>query len=96
MYLYCRKIEAQVLNCLALLNKHNNFIKIAFIISVLSLRLIKFHFYYNFFNLNNTTTNNNNNNNYMYMFNKRYSFLLCSFPCRGPCPCLLEHCCTMK
>ena len=78
MYLYCRKIEAQVLNCLALLNKHNNFIKIAFLISVLSLRLIKFHFYYNFFNLNNTTTtnnNNNNNNNYMYMFNKRYSFL---------------------
>ena len=63
MYLYCRKIEAQVL-------KHNNFIKIAFIISVLALRLIKFHFYYNFINLNNT-----NNNNYMYMFNKRYSFL---------------------
>ena len=56
MYLYCRKIEAQVLNCLALLNKHNNF---AFIISVLALRLIKFHFYYNFFNLNNTTTSKN-------------------------------------
>ena len=75
MYLYCRKIEAQVLNCLALLSKHNNF---AFIISVLALRLIKFHVYYNFLNLNNnttTTTTTTNNNNYMYMFNKRYSFL---------------------
>ena len=45
MYLYCRKIEAQVLNCLALLN---NF---AFIISVLALRLTIIIFY-----LNNTTT----------------------------------------
>ena len=46
MYLYCRNIEAQVLNCLALLNELNTLIlSIAIIISVLALRLIQFDFY---------------------------------------------------
>ena len=42
MYLYCRNIEAQVLNCLT----NTIILSIAIIISVLALRLIQFDFYY--------------------------------------------------